>query len=55
MDAHYELVSDDTHGANLVFDNDASVDQHYAVHLKHQTGNVTDAKTVRRTIHYVYI
>lgn len=53
-DAHYELVSDDTHGANLVFDNDATVDQHYAVRLKHQTDNVTDTKTVRRTIHYVY-
>ena len=37
----YELVSDSTHGDNVVFDNDSSVDQRYEVHLKHGTVTVT--------------
>lgn len=53
-DAHYELVSDSTNGANLVFDHDANIEQHYAVHLKHHTNHRTDTKSVHRTIHYTY-
>ena len=37
----YELVSDDTNGADVVFDNDSSVNQNYEVHLKHGTVTVT--------------
>ncbi|MFD3268476.1 GbpC/Spa domain-containing protein, partial [Lactobacillus johnsonii] len=33
----YEVVSDDTNGADVVFDHDSSVDQSYFVHLKHAT------------------
>ncbi len=53
-DGHYVLVSDSTNGANLVFDHDGSIDQHYVVHLKHQISSLTDTKTVSRTIHYIY-
>ena len=42
----YELVSDDTNGADVVFDTNSSVDQRYKVHLKHGTVTVTpDDKT----------
>ena len=37
----YELVSDDTSGQNVVFDNDRNVIQNYEVHLKHGTVTVT--------------
>ena len=51
----YKLVSDDTGGKNVVFDNDANVDQEYVVHLTHDTreSKGEDTDTVNRTIHYV--
>ena len=59
-DLGYVLVSDDTNGAEIVFDNDDKNDQAFEVHLKHGTThtNATDEnaeqKTVTETIHYVY-
>ncbi|MGZ7887259.1 mucin-binding protein [Lactobacillus crispatus] len=50
----YTLVSDDTNGRNLNFDSLPAVDQHYMIHLKHKTENVTRNDTVTRTIHYLY-
>ena len=49
----YKLVSDDTNGEPLVYDNDSNVDQEYVVKLQHNTEEVTDTKDVTRTIHYV--
>ena len=37
----YKLVSDDTKGAEIVFDNDGSKDQSYTVHFNHDTVTVT--------------
>ena len=37
----YKLVSDDTTGSEIVFDNDDKVDQAYTVHLAHRTSVVT--------------
>ena len=37
----YEVVSDDTNGADVVFDHDSSVDQSYFVHLKHAHVTIT--------------
>ena len=37
QDLGYKLVSDDTKGAEIVFDNDAKVDQSYTVHFNHDT------------------
>ncbi|MCT3490511.1 LPXTG cell wall anchor domain-containing protein [Lactobacillus delbrueckii subsp. lactis] len=37
----YKLVSDDTTGSEIVFDNDDKTDQAYAVHLAHRTSVVT--------------
>ena len=51
---HYTLVSDDTKGADLVYDTDSSKLQVYNVHLTHGTQDATDSKTVHETIHYVY-
>ena len=39
-DLGYVLVSDDTNGAEIVFDNDDKNDQKFAVHLKHDTVTV---------------
>ena len=51
----YKLVSDDTGGKNVVFDNDANVDQEFYVHLTHSESRdpVPLTDTVKRTIHYV--
>ena len=51
----YKLVSDDTGGKNVVFDNDANVDQEYVVHLTHdkRESKGKDTDVVSRTIHYV--
>ena len=43
-DLGYVLVSDDTNGAEIVFDNDDKNDQKFAVHLKHDTVTVTPDK-----------
>ena len=51
---HYDLVSDDTKGSNLVFDHDDSTDQVYNVHLTHTYQKVDDHKSVNETVHYVY-
>ena len=37
----YDLVSDDTKGAEIVFDNDDAADQSFAVHFKHGIATVT--------------
>ena len=50
----YTLVSDDTDGRGLNFDSLPTIDQHYTIHLKHKTENVTRNDTVTRTIHYLY-
>ena len=49
---HYRLVSDDTNGQNLVFDNDDSKTQTYNVHLAHNTHDINDSNTVTETIYY---
>ena len=51
---HYELVSDETGGKNVIFDNNANVDQRYVVHLRHtpDTG-IPLSDDVNRTITYV--
>ena len=49
---HYVLVSDSSHGANLVFDNNDSVDQAYEVHLKHGTHQIDEHHTITQTVHY---
>lgn len=51
---HYVLVSDDTKGADLVYDTDSSKEQVYNVHLTHATQDATYSKTLHETIHYVY-
>ena len=51
---HYDLVSDDTNGNELVFDHDDNVDQVYNVHLTHHMTPINDTKTIHETIHYVY-
>ncbi|MDC2829062.1 YSIRK-type signal peptide-containing protein, partial [Limosilactobacillus mucosae] len=43
-DLGYVLVSDDTNGAEITFDNDDKNDQTFAVHLKHDTVTVTPDK-----------
>ena len=50
---HYILVSDSSHGANLVFDNNDSVDQAYEVHLKHGTHPIDEHHTITQTVHYI--
>ncbi|WP_242461360.1 mucin-binding protein, partial [Weissella confusa] len=47
----YELVTDG-YPADLTFDNDDTTDQNFTVHLKHQSIQSTEAKTVTETIHY---
>lgn len=49
---HYVLVSDSSKGAELVFDNDDAVDQHYEVHLKHVTHAIDEHHTINETVHY---
>lgn len=49
---HYVLVSDSSNGANLVFDNNDSVDQAYEVHLKHGTHPIDEHHTITQTVHY---
>nr|WP_275691260.1 YSIRK-type signal peptide-containing protein [Limosilactobacillus mucosae] len=43
-DLGYVLVSDDTNGAEITFDNDDHKDQNFEVHLKHGTITVTPDK-----------
>ena len=51
---HYDLVSDETNGSELIFDHDDKVDQVYNVHLIHHLSSISDTKTINETIHYVY-
>ena len=51
---HYDLVSDTTNGANLVFDHDDNTNQHYEVHLSHHTHQINEHHTVTETVHYQY-
>ena len=50
---HYVLVSDSSHGANLVFDNEDNTDQAYEVHLKHGTHQIDEHHTITQTVHYI--
>ena len=49
---HYNVVSDGTNGANLVFGHDDSKDQHYEVHLVHATHPINEQTSTKQTIHY---
>ena len=49
----YTVVSDNTYGKNIVFDDDVSTDQSYEVHLTHTMAPISDSKTITETIHYV--
>lgn len=49
---HYVLVSDSSNGAELVFDNDDTVDQHYTVHLKHAIHAINEHHVINETVHY---
>lgn len=51
---HYDLVSDATKGADLVFDHDDAADQEYDVHLTHHLTPISDHQVVNEIIHYVY-
>ena len=51
---HYDLVSDTTNGANLVFDYDDNINQHYEVHLSHHTHQINEQHTITETVHYQY-
>ena len=59
-DLGYVLVSDDTNGVEITFDNDDHKDQNFEVHFKHGTTHTSatdenaDQKKVTETIHYVY-
>ena len=50
---HYDLVSDETKGADLVFDHNDAVDQVYDVHLIHHLTPISDHQAVNETIHYL--
>ena len=51
----YNLVSDSSHGDELIFDKDDFVNnQTYAVHLAHNTHENNLEHNITRTIHYVY-
>ena len=51
---HYDLVSDQTNGENLVFDHDDNINQYYEVHLSHHTHQINEHHTVTETVHYQY-
>ena len=51
---HYDLVSDETKSADLVFDHNDDVDQVYNVHFTHHLTPISDHQVVNETIHYVY-
>lgn len=51
---HYDLVSDDTNGEELVFDHDSNINQVYTVHLIHHTHTINDQVAKSEVIHYVY-
>lgn len=52
VDGHYKLDHDTSNGADLVFDHDDAVDQHYEVHLTHETTPISEATSTNRVIHY---
>ena len=52
VDGHYKLDRDTSNGANLVFDHDNAVDQHYEVHLIHVTAPINEATSTNQVIHY---
>ena len=49
LDQGYDLVSDDTKGAELKYDADDAHDQIYNVHFKHHISAVTDSKLLMAT------
>ena len=53
-DLGYVLVSDDTNGAEIVFDKDDDKDQSYTVHFNHDTVTVTPENPGKQTVTYVY-
>ncbi|WP_295729469.1 mucin-binding protein [uncultured Limosilactobacillus sp.] len=51
----YDLVSDGTHGQNVVFDHDDKVNQSYEVHFKHHLTPAPDVKkSFKEVVHYQY-
>ena len=52
VDGHYKLDRDTSNGADLVFDHDDAVDQHYEVHLTHATAPISEATSTNQVIHY---
>ena len=54
VDQHYDLVSDQTNGENLIFDHDDNIDQHYEAHLSHHTHQINEQHTITETVHYQY-
>ena len=52
VDGHYRLDRDTTNGKDLVFDHDDAVDQHYEVHLIHETAPISEATSTNQVIHY---
>ena len=47
---HYDLVSDETNGQNLTYQD---TDKTYVVHFKHHISNVDEASKSTQTVHYV--
>ena len=47
---HYDLVSDETNGQNLTYQD---TDKTYVVHFKHHISNVNEASKSTQTVHYV--
>lgn len=54
QDQGYVLVSDQTDGITLTYDDDSTQDQLYEVHLTHGTTTKTQTQTVTQRIQYVY-
>lgn len=52
VDGHYKLDRDTTNGKDLVFDHDDATDQHYEVHLTHETAPINEATSTNQVIHY---
>ena len=51
---HYVLVSDDTHGQNVIYDHNDNNDQVYEVHFTHGTQNVSRTNKVMETVKYQF-
>ena len=50
LEQHYDLVSDETNGQNLTYQD---TDKTYVVHFKHHISNVNETSKSTQTVHYV--